>query len=230
MALPLRVVFQPSIGDTFLSYDIRVPSTEQTADIPKTYLDAQFVRETVFVNEQKAIPVKYNQDRDDIRSYHWILYSPSSKPIGTVRLIPPPHQLHPAPGQKFEVPDQEPPGWSTEMVFNMPLPEWAVDRRTDLHDGIESYIKLGRLCVVKEERGKGLADSLIRAALEWAKENRELAKGEAVEWKGLVCVHAQVAAVRVWERAGFVVDEGMGQWFEAGIRHFGMFKRIDLES
>lgn len=119
------------------------------------------------------------------------------------------------------------------MLFNdMPLPVYAADRKTSLHDGVESYVKLGRLCVVKEERGKRFADLLINAALDWAKGNPgEIGKGvagEVPEWKGLVCVHAQEKAVGVWERHGFVVDEGMGSWFEAGIRHIGMFRRLEL--
>lgn len=55
------------------------------------------------------------------------------------------------------------------MLFNVPLPVYVVERKTGLHDGAESYIKLGRLCVVKEERGKRFADSLINAALDWAR-------------------------------------------------------------
>jgi predicted GNAT family N-acyltransferase len=116
------------------------------------------------------------------------------------------------------------------MLFNMPLPEHAVDRKTSLHDGVESYIRLGRLCVIKEELGKRYADLLINAALAWARENaEEFGKwvGEDVpEWKG---VHAQEKAVGVWERHGFVLDGGMGHWFEGEIRHVRMFRRIVLE-
>jgi predicted GNAT family N-acyltransferase len=53
--------------------------------------------------------------------------------------------------------------------------------------------------------------------------------GEIPEWKGLVCIHAQEEAVGIWERHGFVVDSGTGNWAEGGIRHVGMFRRIDLE-
>jgi hypothetical protein len=88
------------------------------------------------------------------------------------------------------------------MFFNMPLPEYTADRKTSLHDGIENYFKLGRLCVIKEERGKRFADLLINSMLDWAKENAgEIEKGvrgKVPEWKGLVCVHAQEKAVDVW--------------------------------
>lgn len=42
-------------------------------------------------------------------------------------------------------------------------------------------------------------------------------------------MHAQEYAVGVWERHGFVIDAGMGSWFEGGIRHVGMLRRLDLD-
>jgi predicted GNAT family N-acyltransferase len=237
MASPPIILFQPPPGIILLNYNVRLPSTAQSpsSGIPQTYLDSQTVRETVFVTEQKAVPIKYQQDRDDTRSFCWALYSssPVVRPIGTIRLIPYPHHPHPAEGVRFEAPDEEPEGFSQIMLFNMPLPEYDVDRKTSLHDGVESYIKLGRLCVLKEERGKRFADLLINAALDWAKANAsELGKGVGSgvpEWRGLVCVHAQENAVGVWDRHGFVTDQGMGFWFEGGIRHVGMFRRLVLE-
>lgn len=95
-----------------------------------------------------------------------------------------------------------------------------------MHNDIEPYVKLGRLCVLKEERGKRWADELIQEALGWAGRNAGF-MGE--EWRGLVFVHAQERAVGTWRSNGFVVDEGMGEWFEAGIRHFGMLRRADLK-
>jgi predicted GNAT family N-acyltransferase len=237
VASPPIILFQPPPGIILLNYNARLPSTAQSpsSGIPQTYLDSQTVRETVFVTEQKAVPIKYQQDRDDTRSFCWALYSssPVVRPIGTIRLVPYPHHPHPAEGARFEAPDEEPEGFSQIMLFNMPLPEYDVDRKTSLHDGVESYIKLGRLCVVKEERGKRFADLLINAALDWAKANAsELGKGVGSgvpEWRGLVCVHAQENAVGVWDRHGFVTDQGMGCWFEGGIRHVGMFRRLVLE-
>jgi GNAT superfamily N-acetyltransferase len=129
------------------------------------------------------------------------------------------------------------PSQSVEEVFFAPDPVHEVDRKTSLHDGEEAYVKLGRLCVVKEERGRRVADLLIQGALEWARENagevRRIcgvgAEGEGKwEWKGLICVHAQEGAVRAWERNGFVVDEGMGEWLEAEKKHVGMWRRVDV--
>lgn len=112
-------------------------------------------------------------------------------------------------------------------------PVYARDRKTDLHDGVEPYVKLGRLCVVKEERGRRVADSLIQGALDWARENweevRKMDENEGGEWKGLVCVHAQEGAVKTWARNGFVADERMGTWLEAQIRHVGMWRRVEFD-
>lgn len=106
-----------------------------------------------------------------------------------------------------------------------------MDRKTDLHDGVEPFVKLGRLCLVKEYRGNRLADLLIQEALRWARkeENREVVGGkDGKEWKGLVCVHARIEAMKTWARNGFVLDEGLGTWFEAGIPHVGMICRLEL--
>lgn len=85
--------------------------------------------------------------------------------------------------------------------------------------------------MLKEYRGGKRADLLIQAALEWAKGHRVLdgAKlGGGEEWKGLVCVHANKKARNTWARNGFVVDEGAGEWFEAGLPHVAMFLRLGI--
>jgi predicted GNAT family N-acyltransferase len=66
-------------------------------------------------------------------------------------------------------------------------------------------------------------------ALKWAGENPISIDG-IPKWNGLVCIHAQEKAVSMWQRNGFVVDEGMGTWFEAGIRHYGMFTRAKIKN
>jgi len=33
----------------------------------------------------------------------------------------------------------------------------------------------------------------------------------------------------MWERNGFVVDEGMGRWSEVGVEHVGMFRRVVVD-
>jgi len=119
------------------------------------------------------------------------------------------------------------------------------DRETTYHDGKEPYVKIGRMAVVKEYRGHNVSAQLWRAARTWLEQNpsffnpsvRELGldqvgisgTDEVLEWKGLVCCHAQEQVVKVYERWWFKVDEKMGRWLEEGISHVGMFIRVDIK-
>lgn len=227
-------------------YDIQTPPTNQprndAADparaIPQGLIDALTVRETVFVQGQN-VPWAEELDEDDPRSFHWTAYasvrrdfsaaddsgpnnaangkrrasSTSTKmPIGTIRLVPPPHKPHP--------------NGKTE---------------TDVHKNNESYIKLGRLAVIPEYRGMGVADILIGKAVEFVIKNPDQIipryeagrleslkhTGAGVDYKGLLLVHSQVGVQKVWKRHGFETDESMGTWDEVGIDHVGMWKRVD---
>lgn len=112
----------------------------------------------------------------------------------------------------------------------------------------EPYLKLGRLAVLRTARGQGHAATLIRTALAWARDHPSYfdtpsssppspaAKGQggapgptAQRWNGLVLCHAQVDAVKVWERNGFRVDEAMGRWWEEGIEHVGCVLRVHVD-
>lgn len=233
------LVFQPPPRVHLHSFNRSLPASQQPPSIPQTFLDALSIREQVFVTEQKAVPLKHHTDTDDARSCHWVLYLPPSspsekpKPIGTIRLVPSPHAPHPEPGSKYDVPpDDSIESQGAEEVFFAPDPVAMIDRPTDFYDGAEPYVKLGRLCVVKEERGRKVADLLIQGALEWAREHVEEVRygmcGAKGYWRGLVCLHAQEGAVRVWARNGFVVDGRMGKWSEAAKRHVEMWLRVDL--
>jgi len=58
------------------------------------FSDAMAVRKPVFVVEQ-CIPLENEIDADDDRSWHFICYStPPSLPVGTLRVVPPPHAHH----------------------------------------------------------------------------------------------------------------------------------------
>lgn len=48
-------------------------------------------------------------------------------------------------------------------------------------------------------------------------------------WKGLVCAHAQVHLEGTYKKWGFERDAGMGTWWEEGIEHVGMWKRLKLK-
>lgn len=124
-------------------------------------------------------------------------------------------------------------------------PPYITDRPTTFHDGKEAYIKLGRMAVIKEFRGAGVASMLASAALSWAQENPTFFNPSVTTvgmenlgakcpedipvWKGLVCAHAQESAVRAWKKLGFELDEGMGSWEEEGIKHVGMFRRLPID-
>ncbi|PBP15341.1 acetyltransferase [Diplocarpon rosae] len=126
-----------------------------------------------------------------------------------------------------------------------PLP-YIVDRATTYHDGREPYIKLGRLAVLQEFRGSGIAKMLVNSALLWAQQNATLFNpsilvigmekmktevgGEVPVWRGLVCVHAQKQVEKTWAKWGFKLDEEMGTWQEEGIEHVGMFTRLELQT
>lgn len=91
----------------------------------------------------------------------------------------------------------------------------------------------------------GIARILASAALTWAKENPTFFNPSIAEtgmeqmgaktldevpvWKGLICVHAQEQVEGAWAKWGFKIDEGMGAWEEEGIKHVGMFQRLDIE-
>ncbi|TKA70419.1 hypothetical protein B0A49_09219 [Cryomyces minteri] len=162
--------------------------------------------------------------------------------VGTIRLVPPPHPPHPEPGTHHKIDNAEAPA---------PAIEGHGNHKTSMHDGREPYVKLGRLAVLAPFRGLGLARLLVNSALEWAAQNaetilpppsptsreqRKLAAGgddaDSGEdrWNGLVLVHAQTGVQKVWEKWGFVKDEGMGVWDEEGIDHVGMWRRVEVRT
>lgn len=234
------IAFHGPPKDILCAYNRNIPSSQQSKSIPLVLRDAMTVREIVFVHENKNVLLPHHLDPDDARSYHWVLYAPVSeepvsgdaelRPVGTIRLVPYPHGPHPEPGKSYFAPDEDAPVEESETFFRRAPPEYEADRTTSLHDGKEPYLKLGRLCVVKEFRGNKLADVLIQTALEWASENFPFGTTGMPEWKGLVCAQAQEKAVTTWERNGFVIDKEMGTWTTVNVKHYGMFHRINLEN
>jgi predicted GNAT family N-acyltransferase len=196
-----------------------------------------------------------------------------SVPIGTVRLVPFPHPPHPLSGGVYvdgelvgttseqeekeaeahgeggpvaqqaqaSNPDQQ----QQEHRRTSSVPSFTTDRPTDFHDGQEPYVKLGRLAVLMDFRGRGIARQLVLTAVDWMRQNPTYFDpspaergfehlgmeqgGELPRWRGLFCCHAQEDAVKVWERCGFQVDKAMGRWMEEGIPHVGMFLRVDVD-
>lgn len=179
--------------------------------------------------------MEYEWDPDDARSSHWVMYSTISSEsiaIATIRAVPFPHAPHPENGARYEeLGDNPPPTPSRE-----PRP-YIIDRATSLHDGKEAYIKLGRISVLKEFRGEGLAKTLTMTALQWLRQNPTFFSPMNLKdldqestnmrvWKGLVCVHAQESVAPAWAKWGFEIDVEMGKWYEARIPHVGMCQRL----
>lgn len=236
----------------------RPSSSSSSSTAPQTFYDAMAVREAVFVREQ-GVPQAFEVDDDDPRSCHWVVYDAAAAaaetapvamvPVGTIRLVPFPHESHPRPGGRYV--DGQLVGvgvgvdGEAEEVLSLSEEEGEEkaegrDRATDLHDGMEPYVKLGRLAVVREFRGRKLARLLVRTALEWMRLHPDYfddpvdggKDGEARvlrRWRGLVCCHAQKAVAGWWEACGFTVDRGMGEWLEEGILHVGMFRRLEVD-
>ena len=257
MSTQFVTLVQPP-GHVVYKYPISGNDEPASTSIPTGFLDAMIVRKHVFVEEQKC-RLENEIDDDDARSWHWVVYAsvstarstPSNNednhtgtagseferrkssggqvPVGTIRLVPPPHGLHPAPGSVDGL------GGAKVDVME------DGDRKTAMHDGRELYVKLGRLATVKGYRGLGLGRLLTKAAMDWAARNkkvldtlpndpvaRETAKRDKLEWKGLILAHSQVKAVNFYESMGFTVDKELGIWIEEGIEHVGMWKRVEL--
>ncbi|CAK7233487.1 hypothetical protein SEUCBS140593_008619 [Sporothrix eucalyptigena] len=156
----------------------------------------------------------------------WVIKAEAGKD-GETSKVPPPPPTYTTPQSQLEFVPASPDAVEDE----------GEDRATSLHDGKEPYVKLGRIAVLSYFRGFRLGQYLVQTTLDWIKANPtffdehdpEAAAATAkTKFNGLVCVHAQVHALRFYTRLGFVVDEGMGTWWEEGIPHIGMFLRLDL--
>jgi predicted GNAT family N-acyltransferase len=259
------VALQPPPGSAALSNYVRtLSSDQQPPGIPQTFREAMEVREEVFVKGQ-GVPLENELDEDDERSWHWVVYAsvgnttspgalaPTTStgdsgeerrksestatrvPVGTIRLVPPPHAPHPLPGG------------SEHLHASVDIKDGGHPRSDSPHfqEPTEPYVKLGRIAILPAYRGLGLSRLLINAALNWAKEhpeevlpppapaNVEAAKQEGkkewMPWKGLMLVHAQTQVQKMWESFGFVTDDSMGSWDEEGIDHVGLWKKVEVK-
>ncbi|KAK6825758.1 Acyl-CoA N-acyltransferase [Apiospora arundinis] len=133
---------------------------------------------------------------------------------------------------------------ATSLAAPETLPQYQQDRATTFHNGQEPYVKVGRLAVHPNFRGRKISSQLWMAARDWLKANPRYfdpsvtergmealnahSANEIPRWGGLVYAHVQEAATKVYARWGFQVDEGMGRWHEEGVPHVGMFIRLDV--
>ncbi|KAN0079634.1 Acyl-CoA N-acyltransferase [Elaphomyces granulatus] len=203
---------------------------------PPILNDALSIRRTVFVDEQ-GCSADGELDDDDARSWHWVMYAshsrsqapppPSSSPsnsnnpgsdssripVAVIRLVPPPHAAHPHP--------------------------YAHSSSSSSSSEEEPYIKLGRIAVLSSHRGHGLSRLLLQTVENWALSHADEINSNSansnshqnqnkniIPWKGLILIHSQVQVQSIYERFGYRVDESMGMWYEEGICHVGMWKRV----
>lgn len=186
-------------------------SSNASSPAPQLFLDAIIVRVAVFIIGQKCNPA-LEIDADDDLSWHWVIHTEDSEkqtvPAATIRLIP---------AQAHATADDEK----------------AVDgpnyKGSALWDHEEPYVMFGRLATVKEFRGRGYGRVLVREALSYAGRNGgDMVKDQELGlWKGLVFIHAQRVLEGWYKDLGFETDEGMGLWWEEGIEHVGMWKRVE---
>jgi predicted GNAT family N-acyltransferase len=199
---------------------IRVLPTGITTDpaehrpIPQLFYDALAVRDAVFIVEQKCSAEKEIDAEDEI-SWHWVIYAEPSGgeeevPAATIRLVP--AQAH------ADADDAKPvdgPNYKGSTAW----------------DHNEPYVMIGRVATVKEFRGRGYGRVLVEKAL-WTAGNNAgsmLEDERLTEWKGLVLAHAQKWVEKWYHSLGFVTDKGMGTWWEEGIKHVAMWKRVDVK-
>ncbi len=100
--------------------------------------------------------------------------------------------------------------------------------------------------MIPEFRKAGISKLLIETALHFARSKpyemtpalspevieslrQESDRGAALDWKGLVLVHAQEGIQKLWRRFGFETDPELGVWDEEGISHVGMWRRLDVD-
>jgi predicted GNAT family N-acyltransferase len=199
------------------------------SSLPQTFLDAMLVREKVFIDEQHC-SWENEVDADDPRSFHFVIYAPSSNlnshnslsaqdgiPVGVVRFtvpMPESHDHHTA---------TEAPAAATTAATE---PSHANAKYHAPH------LRLGRLAVLSEYRKHKLGRLIVEYSLKFARENPRAIEAYSEpgtgQWEGLVLIHAQKEVQRFWERMGFELDEGMGEWVEEGIDHIGMWQKLDF--
>ncbi|KAI4201130.1 MAG: hypothetical protein LQ350_003444 [Teloschistes chrysophthalmus] len=184
-------------------------------DIPNLFLAALRVRIIVFKDEQKC-SLECEVDDDDRRSWHWVAFE-GEEAVGTMRLVPVQEKVH-----GVEKDGEE--GEGEEGKRTQPR-----KGKTDMWDGREAYIKIGRMATIKEYRGSGIARRLVDGSMAWAAAHGRELEGDGragAQWHGLVLSHAQKVVKGWWEKMGFVVDDGLGVWWEEGIEHVGMWRRV----
>ncbi|KAL8747242.1 MAG: hypothetical protein Q9190_000861 [Brigantiaea leucoxantha] len=243
------VALLPPPGSSVFKARYPIPQNPDDA-IPPLFLSALSVRGAVFQDEQKCSPEKEIEE-DDTRSWHWVYFdnapatpfsgeasAPVSafssakcsssdstpKPAATVRLVPVP--LDKTEGTAVGREHSEKTG-EERIAEDQGIKTEPYHGATEMWDGVEPYATIGRVATLEEYRGRGIAKRLIQGAFRWAEENKSEVTGGGEPWKGLVLIHAQKAVEGWYEKLGFVTDKGLGEWWEEGILHVGMWIRLN---
>ncbi|KAL8992165.1 MAG: hypothetical protein Q9169_007317 [Polycauliona sp. 2 TL-2023] len=200
-------------------------------NVPTAFISALRVRIPVFVTEQDC-PLLNEIDADDARSWHWIAFH-GDQPVGTLRLVPV-STTNSQEGEEVVIMEKEHVDLHDEEEGGDDRLTEPYHGATKMWDGREPYIKIGRMATLSEYRGRGLAQRLIEESLAWAGMNtKALSSGGddkssgVPQWKGLVLSHAQKSVQGWWGKMKFELDEGLGVWWEEGIEHVGMWRRVD---
>ncbi|KAL8860069.1 MAG: hypothetical protein Q9178_003619 [Gyalolechia marmorata] len=237
---PIKITRLPPPGPAVLSIPTSLLSSltepgltppTPPKDVPPPYLSALRVRIPVFVTEQRC-SLAGELDADDARSWHWIAFD-NDQPVATLRLVPVTAEVVVGGAeQEFVAMEKE--------CVGLPDKDGRDKRSEPYHgatamwDGREPFIKIGRMATLASHRGRGIAQRLIEESLAWAATHgADLSSpgSEGLEnipqWSGLVLSHAQKSVQEWWGKMGFEVDEGLGAWWEEGIEHVGMWRRVD---
>ncbi|KAJ9483495.1 hypothetical protein VN97_g9906 [Penicillium thymicola] len=217
----LTTAIQPPPGPNI---KLTLPSNVKSFVDTPIFNDAIKVRMCVFVDEQRCSAAA-GIDDGDTRSWQWVISASfhatsAPTPVGVIRFVPPPQPPH-------------------ELLTH---PNDPARKDLSQYDWThQPCIKLTRVAVIPEYRGFGLGRRLVEMALEWAAQHAaeideaavQLAEASSwdstpIPWQGLVLVHAQVNAEKMYKALGFEMDESMGRWAEEGIEHVGMLRRVEV--
>lgn len=176
--------------------------------------------------QEQHCSIENEIDADDAQSWHWICFAPEKGGDAVTSQQGLEDDSKRGPDNKDKIPVATgrlvPVGsLSTDGPSYVPTAMW---------NGREPYVKIGRLATLASHRGLGLGKMIMNESLQWAALNRDiLSKGPGGEnngWEGLVLVHAQKEVERFYADTGFVTDEGLGVWWEEGIEHVAMWRRV----